>query len=176
MNRCSPKILKWIYHQIKSWERETVALFGTLQAEGEEIKRPELQFFTRSTSRWPCFCWSMMCWYLKQALSVYCHCARNESHRELPPPVLHICGADASAGRSAGLILNGAAFGLRSVTFSKCWLSSDLYSSGLDPGHEHGLEVWCYERNITWGGIMIKEGRGERPLVLFLWKKTRGHQ
>lgn len=61
----------------------------------------------------------------------------------LPPVVQHICEA---AEQSAGVTLNGAAFGpLKSHFFGVCGgggcLSPDLYSSGLNPSHEHGVEV-----------------------------------
>lgn len=60
----------------------------------------------------------------------------------LPPAVQHICEA---AEQSGGVTLNGAAFGpLKSHFFGVCGggcLSPDLYSSGLNPSHDHGVEV-----------------------------------
>lgn len=77
--------------------------------------------------------WSLICWYPKQTFAVCCH--RNDS---LPPPLLHIRGAEPSAG----CLQAGRRF--RWDFFWKCRLSPD--TSGLNPGHER--KVWWHEQHI----------------------------
>lgn len=110
------KMKKWIYHQMKSWRRDCCALWYTpIRGKTDPGLISAIDPMQGDLALLEV---GLICWYLKQAVSVYCHRARMSHGGALPSPVLHICGAHPSAGcLSAGWTLKDAALGASSVTF-----------------------------------------------------------
>lgn len=117
---------KSIDHRMKSWRRDRCALWYTTMRGKTDLSWSPLD---PMDERWPCFGWSEA-WFA----SLFCLLSE------------WLTASTVTACLWSGAVCRLVAAFPVTFFFGKCRLSPDLYTSGLNPGHER--KVWCHEQHI----------------------------